>query len=169
MVEPPTQLVIGPPLVPRERIRLDVAGLITYARVRGSDLDMEALNTVDELAFDKNYSGGYGVAAGRRGYAVTASTPSLSVGYAFAIPVDGEPQGWYVDTVAVAADRQGEGIGSRLVRELASWLYEMGIQEVTGTALVGPDSDRRVAWMRRLGFVGDELSLVAPTATLATS
>lgn len=95
-------------------------------------------------------------------WVVVAISGREAVGLAWAVPWVGEEQCVNIEEVAVMGERQGEGIGGSLVREIARWTQELGAQR----AFIYPIG--RSGWITRLGFVpvgGGTYS--APLARLA--
>lgn len=143
------------------------SGLVTYQRVRGTDIVSSDLAEVDEHAFFEQYNGQHDVPLARRGLLILAGTPAVLVGYGLALPLGDEQEDpWFIDTVAVIPERQGEGVGARLLAELGCWLFEIGVQRVAATALFGEDRDRRHRWLLSVGFAEGDGGLVAATSEL---
>jgi GNAT superfamily N-acetyltransferase len=136
--------------------------------VLGTELDSDELGRVDALAFPEGYQGQHDTRFSRHGVVVRADASTALVGYILAIPIIGhaDTQPWFVDTVAVVPERHHEGIGGKLMAEVARWLDELGVTHVTAKPLIGVDEHRRTAWFERLGFEADDHQWVVATARL---
>ena len=66
-------------------------------------------------------------------------------------------RGW-VNRLAVAPDRQGQGYGNLLMAELERRLLARGCRKVN--LLVTPDNQRVVPFYRQLGYEQDELTFM---------
>lgn len=71
-------------------------------------------------------------------WTVKATVGEVLVGgyaWAYLTFVDGD---WaYIDDVAVHANHQGQGVGTALIDNIATWLHESGVETITGFAKYG--------------------------------
>jgi GNAT superfamily N-acetyltransferase len=59
-------------------------------------------------------------------WTVSASVGDVPVGLAWAVHSVAERSGAYIEEVAVLESHQGQGIGTRLLYEIATWMIEIG-------------------------------------------
>jgi GNAT superfamily N-acetyltransferase len=117
---------------------------ISYARlVRGWPRRIARIRTVLPAHLQQSPP----PAIARRGsWFVVALIGRRAIGFAWIVPGVGSDDAVYIEEVAVTAEWQRRGIGSRLVSEAVSWMDEGGATEVMITPISGSD------WVTRLGF-----------------
>ncbi len=161
---------------PRRRVKaLDRLGLyerllegpLTFEKVHGPDLPRVELRDLDQRVFPDGFQGGYGMPLSPRGRAMVARTARSMAAYALWLPALGDPDDcWYLDTVAVAPERRGEGIGTQLIHQGTQWLLADEARSVRATPLIGADRERRRLWLSRLGFEETEVGMIADITTV---
>jgi ribosomal protein S18 acetylase RimI-like enzyme len=74
------------------------------------------------------------------------------VGYAWVVPMVGDDDACYLEEIVVTPDHRDRGLGTRLVREAATWMSEQGFVTMATASLGDIRKERREAWFVALGF-----------------
>lgn len=163
-------LTVGPPTPWRRpevpfMLDADCAGPVSYRR------HLEApsgLDLVAWAAFADQHAGNHHSLPQSSGRLVVASASGTAIGYGIAVPLDVAGDLWYLDTVAVVPQRQGEGIGTQLIIEVARWLHQKGVRHIQAQPLHGDDQDKRARWIRDVGFIDRGEGPTAAVAYIAS-
>ena len=85
-------------------------------------------------------------AANYGSWVVVARVEGIPVGLAWAVHAAGNSNGAYIEEVAVRRSHHRRGIGKELLRQMATWMMELGREDVS----ILPTTGSR--WVSRAGF-----------------